>query len=269
MAIVCVAGAQTRQLAELQIEIVGVEGVLSRYSAELESLPYRETFAAAAVSPDGFQRFRDVPYGQYALKVKEAGRVVYEQTIEVGSRTAPISIRVPPMNAPAVPAGPISIRQLAHPVDGKARRAFLASEKYFDAGDYKRAAAELHKALALSPDYAEAHATLGAVDLRTGEFQAAADELGRAIEIAGPSARDLGALGLAQFMLKRYDDAAKSARSALRLDADSIAGHYVLGAVLALDARTASEAVPHLEIAARSLPSAAAMLAVVRKSLER
>ncbi len=55
-----------------------------------------------------------------------------------------------------------------------------------DAGKYEGAAAELEKALSISPEFRTAHTNLGVQYFRLGRFADSAAEWTRAIQIGGP-----------------------------------------------------------------------------------
>jgi tetratricopeptide (TPR) repeat protein len=113
------------------------------------------------------------------------------------------------------------------------------------------------------------HGLLGAVPIRLGLYEQALNEINQAMNIAGPNARYLSNMALADYKLGRYADSIDAARMALRLDSNYNPAHYVLGVTLARDRRTMPESVPHLELAARTIPSAKAVLAMVQKVLSR
>jgi tetratricopeptide (TPR) repeat protein len=70
----------------------------------------------------------------------------------------------------------------------------------------------------------------------------------------------LADMAFAQYALHRYDEATHSARQALQLDPSSAPAHFLLGSFLALDRRTLTEGIQHLEAAARTMPAAQANL---------
>jgi tetratricopeptide (TPR) repeat protein len=266
------ARPQDEQLPELRIEVVALgEGLLPKYTAELERLQYRHRFGSAELPPDGTVRFRNVPYGEYKLFIVDgAGRPVCEQGITVGPHTAAMMIRLPNMKETPRPlSGTVSVLQLRDPIPKTALQSFTASEKFFEAGDNEKAAGELQKAIKISPGYAQAYSTLAVVRIRMGLYEQALSEISLALNIAGPNARDLSNMALAEYKLERYAESMQSARSALRLDPNYNPAYYVLGVVLAMDKQTMAESVPYLERAARTIDSAKAILTVVQKALGR
>jgi tetratricopeptide (TPR) repeat protein len=273
LTIVGVAGpaqSQDGQLSELQIEVIGGgEGLRPTYTAELQRLQYHQKFGSAELPPDGAWRFRDVPYGEYTLTIVDgSGAAIYEQGVSVGPRTSRMMVRLPEKDTSRTVSGTVSLLQLRNPIRKKALQFFRTSEKLFDAGEYEKAAEELQKAIQVSPGYAQAYSNLAIVHIWIGLYERAVSDASQALRIAGPNARDLSNMALAECKLERYADSMQSARSALRLDPNYNPAHYLLGAVLAMDKRTIAESVPHLERAAQTIGSAKEMLTLVQKKLK-
>jgi len=237
---------------------------------ELEGLPHRGRIASAELPEDGYLRFSNIPYGDYRLRIVDGiGVRVHEEVIVVGQQSLPIFVRLPKEPVQRSLPGTVSVSQLQHPVRKKAWQAFAASNKFFDAGDFDRAAVELRKALQISPGYAEAYGNLAVLHIRIGLYEQALGDIAHALEIAGPNARYLSDKALAEYRLGRYAESMQSARLALHLDPHCNPAHYMLGVVLAVDPHTMAESVPHLELAAQTIASAKAILTVVRKALGR
>jgi tetratricopeptide (TPR) repeat protein len=270
----CAAGSAQSQsglLPELRVELIAAgQSRPSKYVAELKDLHYGQKIGSAELPPDDTWRFRDVPYGDYRLTITEGtGIPLYDQIITVGPQNSTIMVRLPKTETPHAPSGTVSMWQLRNPVPRKALQSFSVSQKFFDAGDYEKAAHELAKAIKISPSYAQAYSTLAVVHMRIGFYQQAISEISRAMDIAGPTARDLSNKALAEYKLERYADSIQSARSALKLDPNHGPAHYVLGVILAMDKNTMVESVAHLEQAARTIDGAKAVLKIVQKSLGR
>jgi tetratricopeptide (TPR) repeat protein len=119
----------------------------------------------------------------------------------------------------------------------------------------------------ISPEFADAYTNLAVQHMRMDRYQEAAGETVRAIEIAGPSPQRLCNLSYAQAHLGRREDALASVRAALRMDAGYPQAHLILGTILAADRRTLTEAIPHLERAAQSMPVAQGVLERAREAL--
>jgi len=256
-------------LPELRIEIMSISaGASPKYSASLECLQDHRRVGSADLALDGGLRFRDVPYGEYRLTIIGGdGTLVYEQGLVVNSSTRTVMLNLPARMTSSSASGTVSVAQLRQPIRKKALSSFRASKKLFDRGDYAGAAHELERAITASPGYAEAYSSLAAVHIKLGLYERALHETTEAMNIAGQNARDLSNMALADYNLGRYADSAEAAGRALRLDPNYDPAHYILGATLALDRRTLPESVPHLELAARTITSARAVLAIVQRAL--
>jgi tetratricopeptide (TPR) repeat protein len=157
--------------------------------------------------------------------------------------------------------------QLRHPPARKAFQSFVAAQRFAESGSPAKAAAELEKAVRISPEFADAYSNLAVQHIRMNRFPAAVDELTRAIAIAGPNALMLCNLAYAQINLGRVQESLASVRAALRLDAGYPQAHLILGSILAADPRTRAEAIPHLERAAEAIPSARGTLERARTTI--
>jgi tetratricopeptide (TPR) repeat protein len=258
------SGAQDPQMTNVTGRLHGGDPILRGYLIELEGLgPHGATSPQADVHGDGEFSIRNVPYGEYRLKVTTyRGEAVAEQFVTVQEHgSSPMDVRIPA--APPIPTGgTVSFRQLQHPPARKAVQAAATAQRLAESGRTEQAAGELEKAVRISPDYAAAHTNLGVQYLRLRRYEEARVEIQQALEIAGPNAVDLGNLAFAYAGLQRLDDAIAAARRALQVDRHCAAAHYLLGSFLALSPSTRSEGIAHLEEAADALPSA-------RRELER
>jgi tetratricopeptide (TPR) repeat protein len=237
------------------------------YRVELTD-PNRTTETHRAdVQLDGTFRLRDIPAGQYSLRVTTlSGDLVHQEFVSVSPQAAPLSVRLPgSAKRPSAP-GTVSMTQLRHPPARKAWQAMCSAQHFAESGQTEKAVEELEKAIRISPEYAEAYNNLAVQHIRMNRFEEAAGELGRALAIAGPSPMQLTNLAYAQYRLNRFPEATASARAALRLNSGSPRAHLVLGSILAVDPLTRAESIPHLERAAETLPSASALLKQLRQA---
>jgi len=258
------AGAQDPPMANVTGRLHGGDPILRGYLIELEPLgPHGAASPQADVRADGEFAIRNVPYGEYLLKVVTyRGDAIAEQFVTVqehGGGSLDVRLPAPP---PMPTGGTVSFKQLQHPPARKAVHAATTAQRLAESGRTEQAAGELEKAVRISPDYAAAHTNLGVQYLRLHRFEEARVEIQQALEIAGPNAVDLGNLAFAYAGLQRLDDAIAAARRALAVDRHCAAAHYLLGSFLALTPATRNEGIAHLEEAADAMPAA-------RRELER
>ena len=239
-----------------------------RSAVRLASMGADRTVGLADVSGDGRFELCNLPDGDYRLTVLvDDTRPIYDEVVSVRQQSAPIVVQVPRQETVRPPGGAVPVNELLHPPARKAERAFAAARKFADAGAYGKAEEELEKAVRISPDFADAWVNLAAQHIRLRRYEQALVELSRAGEIAKPTALILGNTAIAQFGLHRNEEALRSVRQSLALDPSFPQGHWVLGTMLATDRRTLSEAIGHLEQAARTLPAAQADLERARREL--
>lgn len=240
--------------------------LFSGYTVELVD-SHHATAATADVQPDGTFEFRRVSGGEYQLRVSDGrGQELYRSSVRTGD-PGDIEVRMPEEKTERPPSGGVSVSQLLHPPDRKAVACAKEAGKFSQAGQYAKAAAELEKAVRISPDYADAHLNLGVQYLHLERYQEALDELQHALRIAPPTALALSNMAYAQHQLARYAEAIQSARESLRLDSGYLPAHYILGIVLARTGQSIPEALSHLEKAADAFPSARVNLARLRSEL--
>ena len=231
------------------------------YRIELRALNHFGDIYRSDLAFDGEFELRNIPSGDYLLLLTSLqGAVVQQEVVTVNPSTAHVEIHLTQPAKPASAPGTVSVTQLRNPPDRKAMQAFTAAQRFSAAGSTEKAAGELEKAIRISPEFAEAYTNLAVQHIRMHRYQDAIDESLRAIRIAGPNAMMLSNLAFAQIYLGRVEEALGSARAALRLDSGAAEAHMILGSILFGDPRTRAEAIPHLERAAESIPSARALL---------
>jgi len=265
------AAAQGRpQTLEISVRKVYVQNKsgepLSRYSAELYDTVHRK-FGTAELGFDGAFEFERVPLGDYTVVVKDShGESVHQEFVSAKADQR-ASIRLPKREAPQHPEGPVSVDELRHPPAKKAMQAATAGQKFAQAGQFDRAALQFQKAIDISAEFAFAYSGLAASHLRTGNFREAASEASRAMELSQPNPVDLGNLALAQFRLGQIAESTATARQRLAIAPDNPKVHWLLGLLLARDKRTLAEVAPRLERAAQELPEARPNWETVRRAL--
>ncbi len=250
-------------------EVTGLREIAFQgYTVELYDVAHHVTLIADIHASGRFE-FQNLPYGDYWLRVIDPhGQQIFQETIIVGTGAGPVLIQLPERQNARPVSGAISAIELGHPPAKKAVQAAATAQKLSEAHDYARAAAMLETAIRISPDYAGAHENLAVQEIRLGRFEQAAAEAERAIQLGERTALGFSNLAYAQFQLHQFESARESARQALRIDADFASAHYLLGALLAMDGRTLAEAIPHLERAAQTLPSARDLLQRAREAMQ-
>jgi len=241
-------------------------------TAQIQDLS-RRNVADAGLSGDNRFEFRAVPNGDYWLVVADGkGGTLSESTISItsGTRIMELRLTVPKQERP--PSGNVSVAELQNPPSREAIRAAAEAQKQTAAGHYDKAVELLEKAIALSPDYAIAYTNLTAAYVRVRKLDEAIATAQRAVDLSGskghgkPNAIDLSNLAYAQLLKGHCAEAIANSRRALEIAPESDKAHLVLGSALA-GAGDLHQAEPHLELAAKTIPSAQPILEAVRRKL--
>jgi Tfp pilus assembly protein PilF len=271
LAVLCAAGpakpfTSNDQLAPVvKGEIETSQPIDGGYTIQLYDVSRHSTLSTSEIRSDGEFEFRQMPYGSYLVTVTNArGESLYQGSVTVGGRQAPFIIRLPNEEKPRPGSGTISVNQLQHPPARKAFEALLAAQKFAETGDNEKAVESIERAIAISPDYADAWVNLGARHIGMGRYRQAIVETRHAIELSGPSAMTLCNIAYAQSLLGSQAEARQSAEEALRLKPDDAHAHYVLGLILYVSHASDREAARHLQLAAPTIPSARAALAKIQ-----
>ena len=247
---------------------------LNQIAAELQDQNHRRVAEAPLSSDDEFT-FRGVAYGEYWLVVTDGRGNTLSQTsvsVTASATTTEIELDLPKDEGP--PSGGVSVSELQKPPARDAVRAAEAAQKQSVAGHDDKAAALLEKAIAVSPDFGGAYTNLTAAYIRLGRIDQAITTAGHAIDLAirvtgKPNGADLSNLAYALIRQGRFAEAVVNARRAVEIEPDSDKAHLLYGDALAGSGGNLREAAQHLEIAARTLPSAQPILDAVRQRLAR
>ena len=133
-----------------------------------------------------------------------------------------------------------------HRAAPEVQRLLAAAARHHNAGNFAAADAQYRDVLSHDPENPDALHLLGLLALQTGQFQAAAEFIGRAI-IARPNDPELFINRCEAYRgLGRLEDALADCRKALALDSDEPAAHYAMGIVLLAQEQT-GDAIGHLE----------------------
>ena len=221
----------------------------------------------AFVSPDGRFSISDVPAGNYRVRILDAsGNELAAQAITVGLGV-PTLVTLPPA-APERPSGAtISVARLRHHPPKRAWQSLLKAQHLSEKGRHEAAAAALEKAIALDSEFIEAHANLGVEYTRLGQYGRAAAEFRKAIALDPASAPFQSNLAYTLLRQGEFAEAEQWARSAVQMDSANPKGHYVLGCILVVHPASRDAGISHLEVAARTYPSAHHTLAAIYQEM--
>jgi len=251
----------------LRGELESNQAILNGYTVELYDLSRHSTASTSEIRSNGEFEFRDLPYGPYMVTVTNGrGQSVYQGNVTVGGPPGRFIIRLPDETKSGPGAGTISVNQLQHRPARKAFQALRAAQEFAGAGDNDKAVQSIERAIAISPDYADAWVNLAARHIVMGRYEQSIVETRRAIELAGPNAITLCNLAYAQHRTMHDAEAKQSVEEALRLKPDDPHAHYILALILYASHAPIQEVVRHFQIAAPVIPGArTALLAIQGK----
>ena len=145
----------------------------------------------------------------------------------------------------------------------KAVKELQLSESALRSSDIPASARHLERALAIYPDYLEAHNSLGARYIALHEYQKASLEFQKAIAIDPRVVEPIHNLSVAFFLLQRYPDAEAAARRALDLHPHLPNSRDMLGCSLAAEKPDSVEAMELFRETKEEFPVARLLLAEI------
>jgi len=157
-----------------------------------------------------------------------------------------------------IPGNPAttSLARLRHKIPGKAIAAFSRALKLARHHEWQQGAKELETAVAIDPDFSDAHANLGVHYMMIHRLNEAVVELRRAIALDPAMSLYHSNLALAYVMQERNSEAKTEAETAVSLDGRNPKGQYLLGLLLARNPAYRADAEKHLKFAADDMPEA-------------
>ena len=146
-------------------------------------------------------------------------------------------------------------------IPGRARKEFALSEKSFRAGDVGGWIEHMRNAVRSAPNWAQAHAALGAAYKSTNQYDKSIQESEKALEL-NPRYRDaMENLAAVLCLENRYVEAEPIARRALALAPGAASSQFLLGGILVKERTYSTEAMTLLEQGKREYPKALIFLA--------
>jgi tetratricopeptide (TPR) repeat protein len=154
-----------------------------------------------------------------------------------------------PKEAPRPIPTTISAANLRHNVPKEALKLVERARKRAAHGsrpDFEAMAADLERAVAIDPDYGDAHGELGVQYFHLVRLREAADEFRTAIRLDPEFSNWQVDLGWILFTVGDLREAEHWARRGLELKPDNVRAHLLMGVLLAGSAETRAESMRHL-----------------------
>jgi tetratricopeptide (TPR) repeat protein len=174
---------------------------------------------------NGRFRFGNIQRGYYRVIINEPGFRPAQQDadLQVMFRAFLVFELTPANSGPAPLLDVIDARAPAAARDELIRGRIALAGK-----SYSEAVGHLQKALALYPDFYEAHFLLGTAFISAREWKKAETALQRAVDLKATSAPATLFLGEVYWRQNRYDEAEKTLLEGLKLDDKSWSGYFTL-----------------------------------------
>ncbi len=208
-------------------------GTFNGLQVELSERPGRPTIWTDVRLDGTFEIHTPVSMDpQYLLRVRNLrGKVVYEDNVRLHGSPLEIQLHSPERERPI--SGVVSVEELRNRVPKKAMREYQRAQKGAGKGDLQGAIRHLGKALEIDPQFAEAQNSLGVKYMLLQDYTHAAGAFQEAVRLRPNSSEPHSNLGVALHGLKRYDEAEREIRIALKIDPARTKTSYALAMVLA------------------------------------
>ena len=238
--IACTGNVEPESLGAVAIEIASAMGVSYR----------------ANVDGSGVFRFQ-LPAGDYR------GRIIgpYGNTIDyvdfsVHRPMTPLVFRIAEPAREPMGGGTVSARVLQHKVPGKARDEFDTATRDVQKKDLTAAIDHMEKAVAIDPEFMEAHRRLGLLYIAGSRYDAALAEFQKALAMDPHNSRVYAHMAAAHIGLQNPAQAEKEARRSIELDGRNPQAHYMLALAIYSQKGVTPEVENNLRSAADTLPEA-------------
>lgn len=235
----CAQGGQQRAPTSAPVEIRG-QVRYSNGGAPAENVVVRlESFRGGTIGEivtdrSGKFRFERLTPDDYIVRVRHAGYKETERRVDllrVNSEYVFLQLEADRTAAAAAPAQRVSPLVIDASVPAPAREEFERGRELVLAGKVEQGLPALEKAVALHPNFFEAHLMLGTALMGLGRWEQAERSL-RSARAAKPGAAPaLFALGEVFRRQKKYEEAERVLQEGLKLDDKSPQGHLALGRV--------------------------------------
>ncbi len=207
------------------------------------------------VSATGNFDFQPVPAGAYHFRVTDrSGAVILDQTKSVGGENGFVFLVVRDPRSAIEARNTVSYAALQHKTAQRAWESFHAAQKAYGTGDREKCIRLLQDALAIDPDFPEAHSDLAAIYAGMGRIDEALEHARTAFSL-NPQLPEAGCnFALLLMGLKRYPEAETAARRMLSEPYYNSVLHGVLAISLIQQRKAIEQALGHLDQAVTDLP---------------
>lgn len=183
-------------------------------SVSLRDLATGMSVTTTYTTPDGSFEFRNLQHRSYELVVT-AGLTEARQRVEIVGGVSNVLVRFPTLQADY--GGPSTVSVADMKVPSKARNELHKAEQNMDKRNWGEARKQLTKALAIYPEYSQAHMLLGLLNAQEQHPQEAAAEAEKAVQCDPSNAMAFVALASIYNWTQHYADAVRALDTGTRL----------------------------------------------------
>ena len=206
---------------------------LGQLAVEVVEQGRHQMITKALVARDGTFELRDVSTGTYDIRiVTQAGVVLRTDYTVLAPYTATLTLKLPSSGHPQPPSGSISVAELKHHVNKKARHELQLALKAKEQRDRAAEMEHLDHAIEIDPDYAEAYQERAVEYLAEKDPEKALPELQQIARIHPGLAEVHSNLAIILLQLNRAGEAENEAKAALRLNPELPKAQYLLAVSL-------------------------------------
>lgn len=211
----------------------------------------------APVESSGRFQFDAVEPGQYELRLVDPyGAVIARDIVLIAEFAPPLIVRLPRPEAAPRRNGVVSVRQLRGRTSRTAVKEFSRAAKASHKSDGAGAIRHLQRAIALAPEFLEAHNNLGVQYLAAGRTSDAVEQFRTALGLNPQSAITQANLALALYTRGELKGAEAAAHEATSLQPDLLPAQYALALIFEAQGRNKVEALRLLAGIAGRFPQA-------------
>jgi Tfp pilus assembly protein PilF len=265
LALAGVAFTNAQEVTTLSGDLFTSTGAPSHtYSVELTSLKVNMPVERTESDSAGRFAFSNVAAGSYSIVVKtDSGEVIGIQNVPSIMRSVPVRIQIAEAALAKPVSGTVSVGALQHHAPKKAVQQMSAAIQATEKGDAASAEKYLLVAIAIDPDFSDAHTNLGALYSRQKKLEPAYAEFETALKLGPQGAMQYCNLAVIALAMNRPEEAEKEVRQALLVDSRNPQSNFLLGKMMSNQPERYDEAVKHLKLAAPEIANANVLLATL------
>jgi Flp pilus assembly protein TadD len=211
--------------------VIGMDGrPLSNAVIQLQDVDSGSVLTSVQSSVNGAFSFSNIPVGNYEV-VANLGVDQAHERVRCSHSDTPVILRLNTASTPEPGSGnTVSVKSLRVP--DKARSAFQKAREAFQKSKFQDAWAHVGKALAAVPNYAQALTLRGLLRVHNGDRSGAEQDFQASIKDDSSYALAYFAMGAAQNVDGRYEEAQQTIEQGLRVDPSSWQGYFELSKAL-------------------------------------